>query len=327
MERKPDEINDAKRVERAIYNWSAGGDGADPFPIFNELNLGLQRELRVLVPVQAPGSLMQSIGDPSKIKVGDVLTIDMGTGFRPLRYDLEDGKYFVLAFTSNEELTKEGSPSFTINQCLADFIDAIDAWPNCRGILLNPFGLRLFLSKETIQKAKEHQPLSHLCFYRGSVLDLHTEVLVNAANSSLLGGGGVDGAIHRAAGPELLEECRALHGCRTGEAKITGAHRITASEAIIHTVGPIYAGKEEDAAALGNCYWNSLELAAERGYSSIAFPGISTGVYGYPLDEAAAVSCRAVIAWFQQHPDVVMNVYFCCFRQEEMDAYKAYLKK
>lgn len=162
---------------------------------------------------------------------------------------------------------------------------------------------------------------THLSFVKGSVVDMHVDAIVNAANKSLLGGGGVDGAIHRAAGPELLEECRALHGCNTGEAKLTKAYNIRHAKYIIHTVGPVYSGTSEDEQLLSACYRNSLDLALENGCTSIAFPGISTGVYGYPLKEAAEVSLHTVVRWMEEHPDVEMSIYFCCFREEEFAAY------
>lgn len=167
----------------------------------------------------------------------------------------------------------------------------------------------------------KHHTGSKINIVQGSVVDMHVDAIVNAANSSLLGGGGVDGAIHRAAGPGLLEECRKLNGCRCGEAKITGAYNITNAKHIIHTVGPIYSGSKQDAELLASCYRNSLDLALESGCSSIAFPGISTGVYGYPIAEAAQVSLDAVLGWFDEHSDVTMEVYFCCFRDTELDAY------
>lgn len=168
---------------------------------------------------------------------------------------------------------------------------------------------------------------SQINIVQGSVVDMHVDAIVNAANSSLLGGGGVDGAIHRAAGPKLLEECRTLHGCNCGEAKITGAYNIKNANHIIHTVGPIYSGKSQDAELLSACYKNSLDLALESGCSSIAFPGISTGVYGYPIEEAAEVSLRTVESWLDANPDVTMDVYFCCFRESELDAYRKLVQK
>ena len=172
-----------------------------------------------------------------------------------------------------------------------------------------------------------HNQKSQISIVRGSVVDMHVDAIVNAANSSLLGGGGVDGAIHRAAGPGLLEECRKLNGCRCGEAKITGAYNIKNAKHIIHTVGPVYSGSKQDAELLSACYKNSLDLALENECTSIAFPGISTGVYGYPIAEAAKVSLQAVQDWIAAHTNAAMDVYFCCFRDSESDAYNKLMQK
>lgn len=159
---------------------------------------------------------------------------------------------------------------------------------------------------------------------QGDITKLDCDGIVNAANRSLLGGGGVDGAIHRAAGPELLAECRTLHGCRTGEAKITKGYRLRAKY-IIHTVGPIYSGTAEDAAQLADCYRNSLNLAKEHNVHSIAFPAISTGVYGYPLEDATEIVVKTVAQWLEDHADYAMQVIFCCFDARTERVYQARL--
>ena len=177
--------------------------------------------------------------------------------------------------------------------------------------------------KENKDGAYTNEKLKGISFVQGDIVKLHVDAIVNAANSSLLGGGGVDGAIHRAAGPELLKECRGLHGCETGEAKITKAYNISQVKYIIHTVGPIYSGDPDDARLLANCYYNSLELAYKNGCKSIAFPGISTGVYGYPLKEASEVSLKTVLRWQEEHKDAEMDIRFCCFGDRAMNTYIA----
>ena len=156
---------------------------------------------------------------------------------------------------------------------------------------------------------------------RGDITKLHVDAVVNAANSSLLGGGGVDGAIHRAAGPRLVEKCRTLGGCRTGEAKLTKGYDLPAKH-VIHTVGPIYSGSEQDPVLLEDCYRNSMDLAYENDLHSIAFSAISTGVYGYPRKEATHIAVTTVREWLSAHPDYDIEVIFSCFSQEIADLYE-----
>lgn len=156
--------------------------------------------------------------------------------------------------------------------------------------------------------------------------DAEADAIVNAANSSLLGGGGVDGAIHRAAGPQLLEQCRALAGCDTGDAKITGAGRLPA-EHVIHAVGPVWrGGGDGEPELLASCYRRAIALAAEHGCERVAFPAISAGVYGYPLAQAAEVAIDATRAALDDHPEVT-EARFWLFGRDAFDAFAAALAR
>lgn len=159
---------------------------------------------------------------------------------------------------------------------------------------------------------------------QGDITTLSADAIVNAANSSLLGGGGVDGAIHRAAGPQLLEECRTLGGCPTGEARITGGYRLPA-KFVIHTVGPVYhGGSHDEPAKLAACYRNSLKLAVENSCKTVAFPNISTGIYGYPKTEAAGIAIAEVKRFLAANTSLE-KVIFCCFDQENYSIYRKIL--
>jgi O-acetyl-ADP-ribose deacetylase len=164
-------------------------------------------------------------------------------------------------------------------------------------------------------------PVSRLSVVKADITTLKIDAIVNAANSSLLGGGGVDGAIHRAAGPELLAECRTLRGCKTGDAKITRGYRLPARH-VIHTVGPVWqGGKNNEPQLLASCYRRSLELAAANDCRTIAFPAISTGVYGYPKAKAAGIAVTTVAAYLAT-AELPESVIFCCFDEATAELHR-----
>ena len=166
-----------------------------------------------------------------------------------------------------------------------------------------------------------------LSIIKGDITNEETDAIVNAANSRLVGGGGVDGAIHRAGGPKIMEECRKIGGCPTGEAVITTGGNLKVKH-VIHTVGPIYRdGKHREAELLSSAYRKSLELAVSKGIKSIAFPSISTGAYGYPINEAAEIALRAVIEFIKAAAAPLQIIRFVLFSDKDLKVYEGSLKK
>ena len=167
---------------------------------------------------------------------------------------------------------------------------------------------------------------TEIIIVEGDITEINAEAIVNAANNSLLGGGGVDGAIHKAAGRELLAECRTLGGCNTGEAKITRGYNLK-SKYVIHTVGPVWkGGNSGEKELLAACYRNSLQIALEKGIKSVAFPSISTGVYGYPIDKAAETAVNSVKEFLASY-DKFDKIIFVCFGMSAYNIYKTLLFK
>ncbi len=292
--------------------------------VLESIRMAINSDDKIIVPIEMSQSAIDAI-NASGLKIGSNLEVSEDIRFQIRTLQLKNGNDAFVAFTNHEE-AMAGEGTSTITQDLESYLEKVLMNPEIEGLLINPWNQSFFLSKNNIQTIfnvnlpAERQNI--LSFQTMDITLADVECIVNAANESLLGGGGVDGAIHRAAGPQLLEECRTLNGCKTGEAKITKGYNLKANH-IIHTVGPRYSGSANDAKLLRNCYWNSLELARTHDIHSIAFPAISTGVYGYPLEEATEIALKTVSDWFRINPSYGMAVLFSCYNEKTKDIYNS----
>lgn len=243
-----------------------------------------------------------------------------------------DGKVWQPVYTTRSHMQKIGAKhpfvvTIPMRMFFHQFTDTnskVQVPESLSGIAINPEGQNFLLNRGAIrailQADKMAQSGTKLLIAKGDITKIKCDAIVNAANNALAGGSGVNGAIQAAAGPQLLEECHTIGGCETGKAVITKGYNLPAQH-VIHTVGPVYSGKKEDAELLADCYRNSLNLARENSLHSIAFPAISTGVYGYPLEDAAKVAVQAVFRWMRENTDYGMQIIFCCFDDKSQQIY------
>ena len=307
-------------IEKAIERYHGNQTKENVIAVLEAIRRRIHEDGHFMIPV-IPSKAMSEMVDIEHVRVGDTVTSQEPISFTMRSIETADGQKWLAVFTSHAEFEKGESSSI-----ISNFIEGM--LKGCKdmsgaGIIINPWGKPFMLTKELINLILEaDKPENHIYLEIGDITKMKVDAIVNAANKSLLGGGGVDGAIHRAAGPGLLEECRKLNGCETGEAKITSGWLLPAKY-VIHTVGPRYkAGNPMCERWLHACYWNSLELAKQHDLHTVAFPAISTGVYGYPKQEAAKVALLSVANWLQANPDYGMAVIMVCRNEEAKQYYQ-----
>lgn len=322
-----DEIKtDNELIEAAIQDFYKRQDDTAFAEVLNAIDVTMKREGDFIVPVETPESMLELL-DVEHVKEGDTVSIPNEMRLKLRRIQCREEEWLAV-FTNQEEVDKGDSTS-TINHPIDNFLKCVLESQDIVGVIINPWDKAFYFEKEIIrlffEVSKEADMKKGIYLELGDITKLEVDCIVNAANKTLLGGGGVDGAIHRAAGPELLKECKKLHGCKTGEAKITGGYNLPAKY-VIHTVGPIYSGQPMDERHLHSCYYNSLELAKKNNIHSIAFPAISTGVYGYPLEEAVVVAMKAISSWLSANEDYTMAIILCCFDSDTYEAYDNFIQ-
>lgn len=316
-----------KNIETAIdAMYDAGDNFADEhiIAVLEAIRMSINNGDQIVIPIEMPQETVDAI-NATTIQVGENLEVSDDMRFKVRTLQLKNGELSFVVFTNQEEAMK-GDGTSTITEGLEIFLEKALMNPDVEGIMFNPWGNSFFLTKANISAIFRvnlpAEPENAIMFQTMDITQAEVDCIVNAANESLLGGGGVDGAIHRAAGPQLLEECRTLNGCETGEAKITKGYNLKAAH-IIHTVGPRYSGRKQDEELLRNCYWNSLELARANDLHSVAFPAISTGVFGYPLEAATEIALKTVSDWLRINPKHGMAILFACFSEQTTETYKA----
>lgn len=318
-----------KAIEETVAVWRGSDESGAADMMYKSLN-AIARAInsgdKFIVPVEMDRELLDSIVSDAT-KGGEIP--EENRRFRIREMQLAGGDIVYVAFTDREAVAAGDSTS-TATEDIAEYLEKVLMNTDISGLMLNPWTGCCYLPKQFIKIIFEctlsPERENSLRIVAGDITDVDTECIVNVANNSLLGGGGVDGAIHLAAGPGLLEECRALNGCRTGEAKLTGGYDLKA-DYVIHMVGPVYSGREEDAVLLRRCYWNSLELARANDIHSIAFPSISAGAYGYPQREAAEVALSAVADWMKVNPRYGMDIWLVCYTENAEKIYRAALTR
>ena len=311
-----------KTIEDAIDCYYEDSNKENLIKVLESIRMRMHDNGHFIIPVIPPKQQLAEMINIEHVKVGDVVTAQEDMHFKLHHLQTNDGKVWLVVFTSRGEYEKGDRVSVIsnfIDVTLKGLKDMQEA-----GIIINPWGRSFLLTKELLNLILDaDKPQNHIYFEMGDITEMKVDAIVNAANKSLLGGGGVDGAIHRAAGKGLDDECQRLGGCETGEAKITGGWLLKAKY-VIHTVGPRYhqSNATKCAELLASCYRNSLELAKQYDLHTVAFPAISTGAYGYPKQEAAMIALRTVANWLSANPDYGMAVIMVCRDEETRKCYQ-----
>ncbi|HJA32090.1 MAG TPA: O-acetyl-ADP-ribose deacetylase [Candidatus Eisenbergiella pullicola] len=324
---EPNKTESIRNIEDAIavmHNSDGKTAHETVMAVLEAVRVAITKGDEFIIPVEMPQSAVDII-TANGVQVGTTVETPCDLRFKIRTLQLKSGNIAFAAFTSQEEVMR-GEDTSTVTEDIGSYLEKALRNPQIDGVMLNPWRLSCYLPKSFIKMILEgslpgkRKNAVRIC--TADITQAEVACIVNAANKSLLGGGGVDGAIHRAAGPGLLAECRTLGGCETGEAKLTKGYNLKA-DYIIHTVGPVYSGSESDARLLRRCYWNCLELARKSEIHSIAFPAISTGAYGYPLKDAAEIALAAVADWLKANSEYEITIIFTCYNNKTTEVYKA----
>lgn len=317
-------------IEQAIHVLEKSNNERNIFSLIQLLQEAAAQGGRFFVPVLDSDEVDQPPADLftiHKVSVNDFFSPPKPPQAMPRKVELYKGGNAYTAFTSRKELEKGEGTKYT-SMFIQDFLELAYDDDSSVGIVLNPWDVSVLLDKKILTLILNNQirpdVAGQVFVQQGDITKLKVDAVVNAANTSLTAGGGVCGAIFQAAGPELIRACRKIGACPVGEARITRAYNLPAKY-IIHTPGPVYSGTKEDETVLANSYYNSLELARKHNLRSIAFPAISTGIYGYPMEKAVPVAVLTVSRWINEHPNYPINVYLICFDDDALNVYLQYI--
>lgn len=317
------EIKNNAKLRKLIREFMENDEDV-PREVFDYLR-EMRGKSRVLAPVD--------ISDENMEKFENAETEDTQFEVDMKLIEDEDGKTWIPLFTSEETYAADDDPdddSTLLPFFINDIFDQVEDSDDIEGVVIDPWTNGFPVPGGLIDEIlgdddDDDEDAAGINLVRGNIEELDTDCIVNSANNTLIpGAGGVDKDIHDAAGEGLAAECRSLHGCGTGEAKITDAYDLNC-EYVIHTVGPIYSGKQKDADDLADCYESCLYTAREHGLHQVAFPCISTGYFGYPKEEACDIAVQTVLQWLVDNDDYDMGITFCCKDEENYNIYQDYL--
>ncbi len=311
----------ALKLGNEISNMKLIGKNATVFPVINILSLCLRNNMHVFVPTKKPEAVKRAENEGRKLRPDEMVKVE----FLQIRSNTDD-MFYAPVFTSLEE-AKKGQNVPLFKYPLKPMLDTIDNHPKCKGIIVNPWSTKFVITREIAKSIGNFTPHAALNIVKADPMLLKCDAIVNDTDKTLFGENDLNKSVIETAGPELLDKIWTLQGCKEGEAKITSSYDMENTDFIIHTVSPLYNGDIESRQKLASCYVSALDIAYERGFTSIVFPCIGSVSKKFPLDISSVISINTIMRWIRVHQGAVINVYIACKTSDELSAYAKIAKE